>query len=81
MLRLYYAYAYWSDGFSFEQGWRLSPQRELYGTSGHDTVVFWILMVALPLFARERSAKRCAIYACAWVLLAMLGVSMMHWIR
>lgn len=81
MLRLYYAYAYWSDGFSFEQGWRLSPQRELYGTSGHDTVVFWILMVALPLFARERSAKSCAIYACAWVLLAMLGVSMMHWIR
>jgi hypothetical protein len=79
LLRAYYGIDYWADGFAFEQGWRLSPQREMYNPNSHESLVFWLLMLGLPLFAREKTARHCATWAATWTLISVVIISVMHW--
>jgi hypothetical protein len=78
LLRAAYGLMYMRDGFTFEQGWRLSPERELYTPSGQSTLVFGILMLALPLLARLGNVRKSVMIAIFWIALAFVIASIVR---
>lgn len=71
-LRVVYAFDYMRDGFTFEQGWHACLHREMGRVNGSSEMVFWLMMLGIPLFAREKKIKRCVMCATAWVFVSML---------
>lgn len=70
LIRACYGLLYMKDGFTFEQGWRLSPIRELFDETGYGTTAFGVMMLALPVFAREASTRVCARQTANWLAVA-----------
>jgi len=71
-LRVFYGFDYMRDGFTFAQGWHACLHRELGRVNGSSDMAFWLMMLGMPLFAREKTIKRCVLCATAWIFMAML---------